>query len=34
MLPARTFLIPPLLITGSGSSDKVGESVRNWVRKA
>jgi len=25
MLPVRTFLIPPVLITGSGSSEKVGE---------
>jgi alcohol dehydrogenase class IV len=35
MLPARTFLIPPVLITGSGSSEKVGEeSKRLGGRKA
>jgi alcohol dehydrogenase class IV len=28
MLPARTFLIPPVLITGSGSSGKVGEESK------
>jgi len=28
MLPARTFLIPPVLITGSGSSEKVGEECK------
>ena len=28
MLPTRTFLIPPVLITGSGSSEKVGEEIR------
>jgi alcohol dehydrogenase class IV len=28
MLPARTFLIPPVLITGSGSSEKVGEESK------
>jgi len=35
MLPARTFLIPPVLITGSGSSEKVGEeSKKLGVKKA
>lgn len=35
MLPARTFLIPPVLITGSGSSEKVGEeSKKLGVNKA
>jgi len=35
MLPARTFLIPPALITGSGSSEKVGEeSKKLGVKKA
>jgi alcohol dehydrogenase class IV len=35
MLPARTFLIPPVLITGSGSSEKVGEeSNKLGVKKA
>jgi len=34
MLPTRTFLIPPVLITGSGSSEKVGEESRKLgVRK-
>ena len=28
MLPTRTFLIPPVLITGSGSSEQVGEEIR------
>jgi alcohol dehydrogenase class IV len=28
MLPTRTFLIPPLLITGKGSSEMVGEEVK------
>ena len=28
MLPTRTFIIPPILITGSGSSEKVGEESR------
>ncbi len=28
MLPARTFIIPPTLITGSGSSEKVGEETK------
>jgi alcohol dehydrogenase class IV len=35
MLPARTFLIPRVLITGSGSSEKVGEeSNKMGVKKA
>ena len=35
MLPARAFLIPPVLITGSGSSEKVGEeSKKLGVKKA
>mgnify|MGYP005840828779 FL=1 len=35
MLPARTFLIPPVLITGPGSSEKVGEeSKKLGVNKA
>ena len=35
MLPGRTFLIPPVLITGSGSSEKVGEeSKKLGVKKA
>ena len=35
MLPTRTFLIPPLLITGSGSSEKVGEECKKLgVKKA
>jgi len=35
MLPTRTFLIPPVLITGSGSSEKVGEeSKKLGVKKA
>jgi alcohol dehydrogenase class IV len=35
MLPARTFLIPPALITGSGSSEKVGEEGKKLgVKKA
>jgi len=35
MLPARMFLIPPVLITGSGSSEKVGEeSKKLGVKKA
>jgi alcohol dehydrogenase class IV len=35
MLPARTFLIPSVLITGSGSSEKVGEeSNKMGVKKA
>lgn len=35
MLPARTFMIPPILITGSGSSEKVGEeSKKLGVKKA
>ncbi len=29
MLPIRPFLIPPILITGSGSSEKVGEECKN-----
>jgi alcohol dehydrogenase class IV len=29
MLPARAFLIPPVLITGSGSSEKVGDESKN-----
>ena len=28
MLPIRTFLIPPLLITGSGSSKQVGDEIK------
>jgi alcohol dehydrogenase class IV len=28
MLPTRTFLIPPVLITGTGSSENVGEEVK------
>ena len=28
MLPARAFLIPPVLMTGSGSSEKVGEESK------
>jgi alcohol dehydrogenase class IV len=28
MLPTRSFLIPPVLITGSGSSEKVGEEIK------
>jgi alcohol dehydrogenase class IV len=28
MLPARAFLIPPVLITGSGSSEKVGDESK------
>lgn len=28
MLPVRQFLVPPVLITGSGSSEKVGEETR------
>jgi alcohol dehydrogenase class IV len=28
MLPTRTFLIPPVLITGTGSSEMVGEEVK------
>jgi alcohol dehydrogenase class IV len=35
MLPVRAFLIPPVLITGSGSSEKVGEeSKKLGVKKA
>ncbi|MBM4305866.1 MAG: iron-containing alcohol dehydrogenase [Deltaproteobacteria bacterium] len=35
MLPVRTFLIPPGLVTGSGSSEKVGEeSKKLGVKKA
>ena len=35
MSPARTFLIPPVLITGCGSSEKVGEeSKKLGVKKA
>jgi len=35
MLPTRTFVIPPVLITGSGSSEKVGEeSKKLGVKKA
>jgi hypothetical protein len=35
MLPTRTFIIPPVLITGSGSSEKVGgESKKLGVKKA
>jgi alcohol dehydrogenase class IV len=35
MLPTRTFLIPQVLITGSGSSEKVGEeSKKLGVKKA
>jgi alcohol dehydrogenase class IV len=35
MLPVRTFLIPPVLITGSGSSEKVGEEGKKLgVKKA
>jgi alcohol dehydrogenase class IV len=33
MLPARTFLIPPVLITGSGSSEKVGEESKKFGGK-
>jgi len=33
MLPARTFMIPPILITGSGSSEKVGEESKKLVVK-
>lgn len=28
MLPTRTFLVPPLVITGSGASEKVGEESK------
>jgi alcohol dehydrogenase class IV len=28
MLPTRTFLIPPVLITGSGSSESVGDEIK------
>lgn len=28
MLPARTFLVPPMLITGTGSVEKVGEECK------
>jgi alcohol dehydrogenase class IV len=28
MLPTRTFLIPPVLITGTGSSEMLGEEVK------
>ncbi len=28
MLPIRTFLVPPILITGSGASEKVGEESK------
>ncbi len=28
MLPTRTFLIPPVLITGTGSSEMIGEEVK------
>lgn len=28
MLPTRTFLIPPVLITGSGSSQNIGEEIK------
>jgi alcohol dehydrogenase class IV len=28
MLPTRTFLIPPVLITGSGSSNNVGDEIK------
>ena len=28
MLPIRTFLIPTVLITGSGSSEQVGEECK------
>jgi len=35
MLPTRAFIIPPVLITGSGSSEKVGEeSKKLGVKKA
>lgn len=35
MLSTRTFLIPPVLVTGSGSSEKVGEESRKLgVKKA
>lgn len=34
MLPVRTFLIPPVLITGSGSSEKVGEEGKKLGVKA
>lgn len=35
MLPIRTFLIPSVLVTGSGSSDKIGEeSKKLGVKKA
>jgi len=33
MLPARTFIIPPTLITGSGSSEKVGEEAKKLGAK-
>jgi alcohol dehydrogenase class IV len=33
MLPARTFIIPPVLITGSGSSEKVGEETKKLGAK-
>lgn len=33
MLTARTFLIPPVLITGSGSSEKVGEESKKLGAK-
>ena len=33
MLPARTFLIPTVLITGSGSSEKVGEECKKMGYK-
>ena len=29
MLPSRTFLIPPTLITGNGSSEQIGEQIKN-----
>ncbi len=33
MLPVRPFLIPPVLITGSGSSEKVGEASKKFGGK-
>ena len=29
MLPSRTFFVPPVLITGNGSSEQVGEQTKN-----
>jgi alcohol dehydrogenase class IV len=30
MLPIRTFLVPPVIITGSGSSERVGEECKKF----